>query len=124
MYLKKENYHFSEDIVDKANQYVTDQVSVNPEKPFFLYLSFGAQHQPVQVPKKYIDMYKGVYDKGWDNIREERFNKQKQLGIIPNDTKLPGLNPGVKPWDQLTNDEKKAFAPFPRNVCRLFNAYR
>ncbi|MGF6951073.1 arylsulfatase A-like enzyme [Neobacillus sp. B4I6] len=109
---KKENYHFSEDIVDRANQYVTDQSSVNPEKPFFLYLSFGAQHQPVQVPKKYIDMYKGVYDKGWDKIREERFNKQKQLGIIPKDTKLPGLNPGVKPWEQLTNDEKKAFIRF------------
>lgn len=109
---EKENYHFSEDIVDRANQYVTDQASVNPEKPFFLYLAFGAQHQPVQVPQKYIDMYKGVYDKGWDIIREERFNKQKQLGIIPKDAKLTPLNPGVKPWDQLSEDEKKAFVRF------------
>ena len=48
-----ENYHFSEDIVNQANQYVVDQASVNPDKPFFLYMSFGAQHQPVQVPEKY-----------------------------------------------------------------------
>ncbi|ULT58638.1 arylsulfatase [Neobacillus drentensis] len=109
---KKENYHFSEDIVDRADQYVTDQVSVNPDKPFFLYLSFGAQHQPVQVPQKYIDMYKGVYDKGWDKIREDRFNKQKELGIIPKDTKLTGLNPGVKPWVQLSDEEKKVFVRF------------
>ncbi len=108
----KENYHFSEDIVDRANQYVTDQASVNPDKPFYLYLSFGAQHQPVQVPQKYIDMYKGVYDKGWEKIREERFNKQKEIGIIPKETELPGLNPGVKPWEQLTEDEKKAFIRF------------
>lgn len=106
---EKENYHFSEDIVDQANQYVTDQASISPEKPFFLYLAFGAQHQPVQVPQEYIDKYKGVYDKGWDKIREERFNKQKELGIIPEDAKLAPLNPGVKPWDQLTDDEKIAF---------------
>ncbi|KKK39251.1 arylsulfatase [Mesobacillus campisalis] len=107
-----ENYHFSEDLVDQANQYVTDHASVNPDKPFFMYLAFGAQHQPVQVPKKYIDMYKGVYDKGWDEIRKERFERQKELGIIPENTGLPPLNPGVKPWDQLTKEEKNAFIRF------------
>lgn len=109
---EKENYHFSEDIVDKANQYITDQASINPEKPFFLYLSFGAQHMPHQVPEKYIDMYKGVYDKGWDQIRQERFNKQKDLGIIPENTVLPPSNAGVKPWDELSEEEKKAFIRF------------
>ncbi|MFJ7729206.1 arylsulfatase [Neobacillus sp. NPDC097160] len=109
---EKENYHFSEDIVDRANQFVTDQASISPEKPFFMYLGFGAQHQPVQVPQKYIDMYKGVYDKGWDKIRDERFAKQKELGIIPKDAKLAPLNPGVKPWEQLSADEKKAFTHF------------
>lgn len=108
----KENYHFSEDIVDKTNQYVTDHASISPEKPFFLYLAFGAQHMPHQVPEKYIDMYKGVYDKGWDKIREERFKKQKELGIIPEDTKFVGLNAGVKPWEELSEDEKKTFIRF------------
>ena len=108
----KENYHFSEDIVDKANQYVTDQASIDPEKPFFLYLSFGAQHMPHQVPEEYIDMYKGVYDKGWDQIREDRFNKQKELGIIPEDMHLAPRNEGVKPWEELSEEEKKAFVRF------------
>jgi arylsulfatase len=107
---ENENYHFSEGIIDQANQYVTDHASVNPEKPFFMYIGFGAQHQPVQVPQKYIDEYKGKYNEGWDKIREERFNKQKELGIIPEAAVLAPLNPGVKPWDQLTDDEKKAFA--------------
>lgn len=109
---EKENYHFSEDIVDKANQYITDQASINPEKPFFLYLAFGAQHMPHQVPEKYIDMYKGVYDKGWDQIRQERFNKQKELGIIPENTVLPPNNAGVQPWDELSEEEKKVFIRF------------
>ncbi|MCQ6280045.1 arylsulfatase [Bacillus sp. EB600] len=101
------NYHFSEAIVENANRYITNQVSVHPETPYFLYLTFGAQHSPQQVPQKYIDMYKGVYDKGWDQIREQRFEKQKELGIIPKDAKLAPRNPGVKPWDELTDQEKK-----------------
>ncbi len=109
---EKENYHFSEDIVDHANQYVTDHASMSPDNPFFLYLAFGAQHQPHQVPQKYIDMYKGVYDKGWDHIREERFKKQKKLGIIPESAKLADPNPGVKPWEKLKDEEKKAFTRF------------
>ena len=107
-----ENYHFSEAIVENANRYVTNQTSVHPDKPFFLYLAFGAQHSPHQVPKEYIDRYKGVYDKGWDQIRQERFEKQKELGIIPEDAKLAPRNPGVKAWDELTNQEKKNYIRF------------
>lgn len=107
-----ENYHFSEAIVEQANRYITNQVSVHPDKPFFLYVAFGAQHSPHQVPQEYIDMYKGVYDKGWDKIREERFNRQKELGIIPENAKLAPRNPGVRAWDDLTEQEKKVYARF------------
>lgn len=107
-----ENYHFSEDIVNQANQYVIDQASVNPDKPFFLYMSFGAQHQPVQVPEKYKEMYDGVYDKGWEEIRKERLERQKKLGIIPENTELAPLNPGVKPWNELSEEEKETFTTF------------
>ncbi|WP_153730874.1 arylsulfatase [Sporosarcina obsidiansis] len=109
---KKVDYHLSEDLVDHAIQFVTDQKSVVPDKPFFLYLAFGATHSPHQVHKKYIDRYKGLYGKGWDQIRKERFLRQKQLGIIPNQTELPFRNPDVKPWDELTKNEKLAFERF------------
>ena len=89
-----QNYHFSEAIVENANRYVTNQTSVHPDKPFFLYLTFGAQHSPHQVPQEYIDRYKGAYDKGWDQIRQERFERQKQLGIIPEDAQLAPRNQG------------------------------
>ena len=48
-----------------------------------------------------------VFQKGWDRSREERFSRQKQLGIIPSDTVLPPRNPGVKPWDSLSTEEKE-----------------
>lgn len=107
-----ENYHFSEAMIENANRYITNQTSVYPDKPFFLYLALGAQHSPHQVPQEYIDMYKGVYDKGWDQIRQERFDRQKELGIIPENAKLAPRNQGVKAWEDLSEKEKKIYTRF------------
>ena len=109
---KKEGYHLSNDLVDHAIQFITDQVSVYPEKPFFLNLAFGVAHSPHQVHQNYIDMYKGVYEKGWDKIREERYKRQLQMGIIPQGTELSPKDPAVKEWDSLDDDHKQLYARF------------
>ena len=108
----KPGYHFSEDMVEHAMQFVTDQVSVTPDKPFFLYVAFGASHSPQQVPRKYINTYKGAYDQGWDKIRQERFERQKKLGVIPNNAELTPGDPAVKSWDSLSAAEKRLYARF------------
>lgn len=110
--IEEENYHYSEDIVEKAQQYVVDQVSIRPDQPFFMNVSFGAQHMPHQVPQEYIDEYEGVYDAGWDVIREQRFEKQKQIGLIPEDAKLAPSNPGIIPWDDLSEEKKAVYTRF------------
>lgn len=109
---KDPEYHFSEAIVEHANQYIIDQASVNSDQPFFLNLAFGAQHQPVQVPQSYKDMYKGVYDKGWDEIRKERFERQIEMGLIPVNTPFPERDPGVPEWNSLSKKEKEVFIEF------------
>lgn len=106
----KINYHLSEDLVDQSINYIRDVEAVAPNKPFFLYLAFGAGHAPHQVPKEWSDKYKGKFDGGWDKEREQILAKQKEMGIIPKDTKLPNRNPGVKAWNQLSKDEKKLYA--------------
>jgi arylsulfatase len=106
------NYQFSADVVKMANQFITDQVSTTPNKPFFLYMAFSAVHTPLQAPKNYIDMYKDVYDQGYDHIRENRFEKQRKLGIIPNNSKLTPRDPAVKAWASLSTDQKKVSARF------------
>lgn len=80
--------------------------------PFFLYFALGAGHAPHQAPKEYIDKYKGRFDKGWDAVREEWFENQKRLGITPQDAKLNARNEFVKPWDALTDNEKKVYARY------------
>ncbi|CUH96775.1 hypothetical protein P22_2886 [Propionispora sp. 2/2-37] len=106
------NYQFTADVAKMAKQFITDQVSVTPDKPFFLYTAFSAVHTPLQAPQKYIDMYNGVYDQGYDKIREARFEKQKKLGIVPANAKLTPRDANVKAWDSLTEDEKKVSARF------------
>lgn len=75
-------------------------------KPLFMYLAFQVAHSPFQAPQEDIKKYEDVYKVGYDKIREQRFEKQKQLGIWSNDTKLPMRIPAEKPWDSLTPDEK------------------
>lgn len=103
-------YHLSEDLIDRAIDYVRDQQAVAPEKPFFLYVAFGAAHWPHQAPAAYVDAYRGRYDRGWDVIRAEWLRRQIDLGIVPADTELPPLNDDVPPWAELTADEQRVAA--------------
>lgn len=105
-------YHLSNDLVDKSIDLISNTVSVYPEKPFFLYLCFGVAHSPHQVPAEYVDRYKGKYDKGWDIIREERFNRQKKMGLLPKETNCTERDLNVATWDSLDEDRKKLYCRF------------
>jgi arylsulfatase len=104
--------HLTTLLADKAISYIASQKSVQPEKPFFLYFATGAIHSPHQVDKKWSDLYKGKFDKGWDWYREEVFARQKRLGVIPADAVLPDHDPTVKSWDSLTPEQRKVYARF------------
>ena len=112
----EDGYHVSEDITDRSAGMIRDLTSLAPERPFFLYLAYGAMHAPHQAPQAYLDKYRGKFDAGWDVEREAWFVKQKTLGVIPPDTKLAPHNPGVKPWTELSDDEQ-------RFACRLQEAF-
>ena len=75
-------------------------------KPFFAFLSFTAPHWPLQVPDEYLDKYRGSYDIGYDLAREQRFEKQKNLGLVDTATSAPTRPQKIKPWEDLTSDEQ------------------
>jgi arylsulfatase len=102
------DYHFTPDIIDRAIGMVRDTKNGDAEKPFFLYVAFCAVHFPHHVPRRYIDKYVPVFEKGWDRTREERLARQKELGIVDADTVLPERNPGVKAWDDHDDEAKEA----------------
>lgn len=107
-----DGYHFSVDITDRAIAALPAPHSGQKTKPRFIYLAYGAGHAPIQVPRPWIDAYAGVYEKGWDAMREERLARQKALGIVPAATILPDRNPGDRPWSELTPNERTVFARF------------
>lgn len=102
--------HANELLTNEAITFISNQKAAAPNKPFFLYFAPGAVHAPIQAPKEWIDKYKGKFDAGWDKYKEIVLQNQKNKGIVPNDLQLAPPNPGVKPWDQLSADEKKLFA--------------
>jgi arylsulfatase A-like enzyme len=106
----EEGYHLSVDLVDKAILFISNHESVAPEKPWLLWLAFGAAHAPHHVSKEWADKYKGKFDQGWDKVREETLARQKRMGIVPENTELAPPNEGVQKWDELSGDEKKLFA--------------
>ncbi|MDD5338564.1 MAG: arylsulfatase [Dehalococcoidales bacterium] len=108
----EQGYHISEDLADRAISYIGDLKSINPDKPFFCYLAFGAHHSPHQAPKAYIDHYRGKFDEGWDVYRHKVFEKQKKLGIAPANCQLPEDDYMAPKWDTLTDKEKKIFPRF------------
>ena len=94
----EEGYHFTDDMADQAIEWVRQQKALMPDKPFFVYFAPGATHAPHHVPKEWSDKYKGQFDQGWDELREEIFARQKELGVIPPDAELtarPRRDPGL-----------------------------
>ena len=102
-------YHFTTDMTNQAIGWVKAQQSMTPDKPFFMYFATGAVHAPHHVPKEWIDKYKGKFDAGWDVAREKTIARQKEMGVIPANTKLPPKPKDIKDWDALSADEKRLF---------------
>jgi arylsulfatase A-like enzyme len=124
-----EGYHFTDDITDKAIEFIKDAKAIAPDKPFFLYYAPGACHAPHHAPREWIERFRGRFDMGYDALRETVLARQKELGIVPADTELPPINPigtpetrqgpggqpfpqldYTKPWDSLSDPEKRLFA--------------
>ena len=105
----EDGYHVSEDIVDKATGWIGDLCSIRPDRPFFLYLAFGATHAPHQAPLEYRQRWRGRFDDGYDEARQRWFQRQLDLGIVPGGTTLAPPNPGVPAWTALTGNQR-AFA--------------
>jgi arylsulfatase A-like enzyme len=106
----EEGYHFTEDMTDKSINWVRQQKSLMPDKPFFMYFAPGAAHAPHHVPTEWSDKYKGHFDEGWDKLREEIFARQKELGVVPADAELTVRHEEIPAWDDMLDEMKPVLA--------------
>lgn len=106
------DYYVTDDLAERAAEYIRTQQSVAAGRPFYLQLAFSGAHSPLQALPADRDAYRGRYDRGWDAVRAERLAKQKALGIVPGDTVLPPLSKGAEPWDTLSPEQHALYARY------------
>lgn len=102
--------HLTELLVDHTIDWIAEQKSIAPDRPFFAYLAPGATHAPHHVAPEWIAKFKGRFDMGWDKYREMVFARQLKLGVIPKGTKLTPRPPELPAWNGLSPDEKRLYA--------------
>jgi arylsulfatase len=81
-----------------------------PDKPFFCYFAPGATHAPHHVPEEWAAKYKGQFDHGWDALREEIFERQKALGVVPPETELTPRHEEIPAWEEMPEELKPVLA--------------
>jgi arylsulfatase len=106
----EEGYHFTEDMTDKAIDWVRQQKALMPDKPFFAYYAPGATHAPHHVPAEWSAKYEGKFDQGWDALREETLARQKELGVIPPEAELTTRPAEIPAWDDMPEELKPVLA--------------
>ena len=103
-------YYWPDDLTDQAAKWLHTVRAQDQAKPWFLYYSTGCAHAPHQVAMEWSERYRGKFDQGWDALREETFERQKQLGVIPDDAVLTPRPDAFPAWDSLSESEKKLYA--------------
>ena len=79
----EEGYHLTEDLIDQSTTWIRDLRSVRPDRPFYLYLAFGAQHAPHHAPDSYLAKWRGAFDEGWDALGRIALMRESHLLVSP-----------------------------------------
>ncbi len=105
-----EGYHLTEDLADKAIAWVRQQRSLMADRPFFAYFAPGATHAPHHVAPEWSAKYRGRFDAGWDALRQEIFDRQKALGVVPAEADLTARPNEIQAWDEVPEILKPTLA--------------
>jgi arylsulfatase A-like enzyme len=108
----EDGYHLTEDLADRAIEYLDDLRHVDVDKPWFLYFCPGACHSPHQAPADWISRYRGRFDAGWDRWREATLARQIDAGVVPADTELSPRPEWVPAWEALSPQERRVYARY------------
>jgi len=104
-----EDFYSSKTYIDKTILF--HEQEQNKDNPFFAYIAFQAIHTPVQAPREFVEPYMEIYEQGWDKMRQTRFEKAKQMGLIPEGAQLNEKDiPISKKWEELSAKQQKLYA--------------
>ncbi|ORX03544.1 arylsulfatase [Mycobacterium szulgai] len=118
-YVGRDDYHLSEDLADKAIEWIRLQQTSAPGKPFFVYFAPGATHSPHQVWPEWSDRFAGQFDDGWDALRDRIFARQIELGIVPAGTRLTPRPEQIPGWA----DYDDRYKPVARRLMEVYAGF-
>lgn len=101
----KEGFYMTDAITEHAVKFLKKAGS--KDQPFFLYLAYTAPHWPLHAKQEDIDKYLGKYMKGWDQLREERYERMLGMGLLDSSWTLSERHPQVTPWEELPVEQKE-----------------
>ncbi|MFN8040018.1 MAG: arylsulfatase [Acidimicrobiales bacterium] len=111
-----EGYYFTDDITDRAIDMIREVKAADPAKPFFCYVAHGAVHAPLHAKADDIAAHQGRFDEGWDVLRQRRYERQLELGIVEDGTRLAPRNPepghDVPAWDDVPDEHQPLYARY------------
>lgn len=118
-YLGRDDYHLTEDLAERAIDWIQRQQTSAPGKPFFLYFAPGATHSPHQVWPEWSDRFAGQFDDGWDALRQSIYERQIELGIIPPGTRLTPRPSQIPAWA----DYEDRYKPVARRLMEVYAGF-
>ena len=118
-HIGKLDYHLTEDLADQTISWMQRQKASSPDKPFFCYFSTPAVHAPHHVPREWIEKYKGKFDRGWDSLRNEIYERQLKLGVIPQGTALTKRPEQIPAWDEYP----ERYRPVAQRLMETFAGF-
>jgi arylsulfatase A-like enzyme len=105
-----EGYDLTVDMTDDAIRWLHRQNAAAPDRPFFLYFAAPGTHTPHHVPASWVARFRGRFDEGWDKLRDENFEREKKLGVIPQNAVDTPRPEGLAAWAALPAPERQLLA--------------
>jgi arylsulfatase A-like enzyme len=110
------DYFLEKDMANHAVHWLRQQRAIAPDRPFFIYYAPGTGHAPHHAPKEWLEKFRGKFDQGWDVLRQQTFERQKAMGIIPENAELTPRPSFLPAWSSLSAEQKLVYT-------RLFEAF-
>lgn len=104
------DFYLTDAISDTTVKYIDRHFSERKDTPMFMYVAYTAPHWPLHALQKEIDKYKKRYMAGWDKLRQERFERQKRLGVTAKQTRLSPRDAQVEAWESLSQEKQNEMA--------------
>ena len=118
-HINRPGYHLTEDLADQAINWMERHRVSAPDRPWFCYFSTPAVHAPHHAPSDWIEKYQGKFDAGWDNLRQEIFARQVQLGVVPENTNLTVRPEEIPAW----NEYPERYRPVATRLMECFAGF-